>query len=370
MNKPDTCSRPEALETAHGRLVLPAFLPDGTRAAVKTLDSADLEACGVEAIMVNALHLSTHPGTTLIAHLGGVHRFMAWDRPIASDSGGFQAFSLVTGNRKLGSISKDGFAYRLEQGKSKKLFTPEKCIRRQFQLGADIQFCLDHCTHPDADADMQRESVGHTVAWAARCKAEFERRTSDCDGRRPLLFAVVQGGSDPALRRECAERLLEIGFDGYGYGGWPINAAGTLVEMVAYVSSLIPREYPMHGLGIGKPENLVSAYAAGYRLFDCVLPTRDARHKRLFTYVPGWERMKLEGNAFYECLYMLDGKHAKDGDPVERGCDCPCCRVYSRAYLHHLFKMDEPAAARLATLHNLRFYSRLVEALRARRDVL
>lgn len=355
---------PKAIHTAHGRLALPAFLPDATRGFVKTLDSAGLAACGMEALMVNALHLSTHPGVTLIAHLGGIHPFMAWQRPIASDSGGFQLFSLVSGNRKLGHISKDGFTYSLEKGKTKKRLTPEKCIRRQFQLGTDIQFCLDHCTHPDADAATQRESVDNTVAWAARCKAEFERRASGLE-HRPLLFAVVQGGGDAELRRECTARLLEMGFDGYGYGGWPIDNDGMLLDMVAYVADLIPSAYPLHGLGIGKPENLVSAYAAGYRLFDCALPTRDARHKRLFIYRSGHPKMPLEGRAFYENLYILDDKYGRDGGPLEEGCDCPCCRTYSRAYLHHLFKMDEPAAARLATLHNLRFYSRLIGALRS-----
>lgn len=353
------------VSTAHGDLILPAFLPDGTRAVVRTIDSADLESCGIQALMVNVLHLSSRPGTSVVADFGGVHRFMGWNRPAASDSGGFQAFSLVAGPRKLGSISANGFTYRLDKGQDKKILTPEKCIQKQFQLGTDIMFCLDHCTHPDADAEAQRESVEHTVAWSRRCKAEFEKRAEAFGdkGKRPLLFAVVQGGSDPELRRECAERLLSIGFDGYGYGGWPIGDDGLLVDMVGRVSELVPDKYPKHALGIGKPENVASAFECGYRMFDCALPTRDARHKRLFVFQPGFEKTRKAGTDFYRCVYLQDRKHARDAGPLDETCDCPCCSRYSCGYLHHLFEIDDPVALRLATLHNLKFYSRLMEWL-------
>jgi queuine tRNA-ribosyltransferase len=352
------------LETSHGNLPLPAFLPDGTRGAVRTIDAADLEACGINAFMVNVLHLSVHPGTAAIASLGGIHRFTGWEGPIASDSGGYQAYSLVAGSRKLGGISGNGFTYRFSRDQPKKTLTPEKCIQKQFQLGTDIMFCLDHCTHPSEDRQTQRDSVEHTVAWARRCKEAFKQRVESVKGRRPLLFAVVQGGNDDALRRECAERLVEIGFDGYGFGGWPIDGEGRLVEMVARTAEMLPREAPKHALGIGKPENVVHAFSLGYHLFDCVIPTRDARHRRLYTFTNPPSRLTMNSSDFYTCVSMQDQRYARDSAPVEEGCDCPCCRRYSRAYLYHLFQSNEQGAARLATIHNLRFYARLMAALR------
>ena len=176
---------------------------------------------------------------------------------------------------------------------------------------------------------------------------------------------MIQGGANPELRRQCAEQLLEIGFDGYGYGGWPVDEEGRASEMVALTASLVPSHLPKFGLGIGKPHNLAQAFRAGYRLFDCVLPTRDARRKRLYVFDGDPSRVALDGDGFYRHLYMQDEKHAGDQEPVEDGCDCLCCRRYSRAYLHHLFNADEGVAARLATIHNLRFYSRLIARLRA-----
>lgn len=349
-----------SLATPRGPLQLPAFLPDGTRAVVRTVDTGDLEACGVRAFMVNTLHLGTHPGTKLLARLGGVHRFMDWRGVVATDSGGFQVWSLVTENKKLGSVSKNGFSYRLDKAAPKKLLTPEKCIQKQFQIGSDIMFCLDHCTHPAADRTNQIESVEHTVAWAKRCREEFDRRRGD---QPPLLFAIVQGGADADLRRACAERLLEIGFDGYGFGGWPIADDGGLVDMVGLVAELVPRGAPLHGLGIGKPENVVAAFAAGYRMFDCVIPTRDARHRRLYAMLAPPNLRHPTSRDFYRCLYMQDDVHANADEPVDASCDCLTCTRYTRAYLYHLFKINDALALRLATIHNLRFYTRLVAYL-------
>jgi queuine tRNA-ribosyltransferase len=356
----------KTLSTAHGNLSLPAFLPDATRAVVRTLDAADVVACGIDALMVNALHLAAHPGTAVVAHFGGIHAFMGWDGPVASDSGGFQAFSLVTGSPKLGAVSEHGFTYRLDKAGPKKTLTPEKCIRKQFQLGADILFCLDHCTHPDANPDTQRESVDHTVKWARECKdafvRELEQRTDQ--ESRPLLFAVIQGGSDGALRRECAERLQEIGFDGYGYGGWPIGDNGQLVDMVAEVAQLVPPEFPKHALGVGKPDNIVRAYRLGYDLFDCTIPTRDARHERLYILTTNERDLLNKGVDCYRCLNIGDERYVRDSGPINETCDCLCCRTYSRGYLHHLFRVRDAAAQRLATIHNLRTYARLMQGLR------
>jgi len=346
------------LRTVHGPLDLPCFLPDATRAVVRTLDSADLEACGIRVLMVNILHLSSHPGVSTVNSAGGVHPFMGWPHPVMSDSGGFQVFSLISKDAALGSVSADGFSYKLSREHEKKLLSPEKCIRNQLRIGSDILFCLDHCTHPDQDRQTQRESVRNTVRWARRCREEFGRTVAMkamATDARPLLFAVVQGGEDRDLRRECAEGLLEIGFDGYGFGGWPVDSKGNLTEAVGLLRELIPAEFPLHALGVGKPGNIRKAVAMGYSMFDCVLPTRDARQGRIV--------VRTEKGHGY--LHIRDEKYMKDGKPLEDGCDCLCCSRYGRAYLHHLFVIGDALAMRLATIHNLRAYSRLMEELQA-----
>lgn len=351
------------MSTAHGDLRLPAFLPDATRAVVKALDAADLIKVGVQGLVVNVFHLGTHPGIGVISALGGAHDFMKWPRPVLADSGGFQVFSLLASSSKLGSVTGKGFTYRVARGARKRILTAEKCIRKQFQMGADIMVCLDHCTHPDAPQQEQRASVENTVRWARGCRREFDR-LSQHTGRKPLLFAVIQGGNDPALRRECAERLFELDFDGYGYGGWPVTRDGRLVEMVQYVAELVPSHYPRWALGIGKPEHVVTSVGLGYDLLDCVIPTRDARHGRLYVFAGPPDDAVLKDRGFYECIYMQDKKHVRDAAPVDEHCDCLCCTDYSRAYLHHLFQIRDPLACRLATVHNLRFYTKLMECLR------
>ena len=355
---------PACISTPHGTIDLPAFLPDGTRGVVRTLDATDLERCGISGLMVNTLHLSSHPGTSLVSRQGGIHEFMGWNHPVASDSGGFQIYSLIKEWPNAGTVGNKGFNYRLGRGKKKRTLTPEKCIQKQFMIGADIMFCLDHCTHPNDNEETQQKSVTHTVEWSKRCRQEFDRQVEQrkLEADHPLLFGIVQGGESPALREKCAAELLEIGFDGFGYGGWPVGDDGALVEAVDRVANLIPDELPKHALGIGKPENLVEAFQLGYHTFDCVLPTRDARQKRLYVFtLPGGARtLSAE---FYKYLYIEDERFARDASPIDESCDCLCCTNYSRAYLHHLFQIGEGLAYRLATLHNLRFYTRLMSFL-------
>jgi queuine tRNA-ribosyltransferase len=352
------------IETPHGDLSLPAFLPDATRGAVRTLEARDVAGCGLEALMVNALHLLIHPGGTVISSLGGIHSFMGWEGPVASDSGGFQVLSLINGSPRAGVVTHQGFSYRLSKEHKKRKLTPKTSIHRQLRLGADILFCLDHCTHPESNPGTQRESVENTVRWAKACREAFDSSVTETEGRRPLLFGIIQGGESRELRLECAQRLLEIGFDGYGYGGWPIDREGNLLPSVECTAQLIPQGLPKHALGIGKPENLVRAFRMGYDLFDCVIPTRDARHRRLYVFAERPSSIDLGDPGFYSKLYMEDKKHARESRPVDETCDCACCSRYSRAYLHHLFKIDDPVALRLATIHNLRFYARLMEHLR------
>jgi queuine tRNA-ribosyltransferase len=353
------------LKTAHGTIQMPAFLPDATRGIVKFVDSDDLSRSKVEALVVNTLHLSSNPGISAVKRNGGIHKFMGWNRPVISDSGGFQVLSLAQGSDDLVTITAKGFQYRRNKKDKKHLLTPEKCIQQQFDLGSDVMFCLDYCTHPDAPPQTQQRSVELTIEWARRCKNEYNRRlVSDARDSAPLLFAVVQGGTSRELRTQCAESLLEIGFDGYGFGGWPIDDDGKLLDMVGFVASLLPADAPKHGLGIGKPENIVAAYVSGYRLFDCVLPTRDARHGRVYVFDSTWTDTWTSGTPPYSYLYIKDEDHIGDSRPFEQGCDCIACQNYTRGYIRHLFHINDPTGARLATLHNLRFYTRLVDGLR------
>jgi queuine tRNA-ribosyltransferase len=362
---------PSLIETAHGPLHLPVYFPDATRGVVRTVDSRDLEASGVRGLVVNAFHLSSKPGAGLIKRAGGIHAFMGWNRPIASDSGGFQLMSMIRENSKYGTVSDRGIHFTDIDGKRQKvIFTPERSIRLQFDLGTDLMVCLDDCPSPDAAAEEVETTVARTILWAKRCKDEFDRllaARSKGQVARPLLFGVIQGGYDKAMRARCASELLPMGFDGFGFGGWPLTPEGDLAaEILAHTASLVPDHAPRFALGVGKPEHIVSCYRAGWRIFDCVLPTRDARHGRLYAFNEAFvDAVDLAAPRFYHFVYVRDSKHKRQGGPVSEACDCLCCREYSLAYLHHLFDVGDPLGLRLATLHNLRFYTQLMERIQA-----
>jgi queuine tRNA-ribosyltransferase len=355
---------------SHGELVAPAWLPDATRAVVRCVDSVDLRNCGVVGLVVSTFHLLRNPGIGAIAAAGGLHRFLSWPLPVVTDSGGFQLFSLVRQNRRQGSITEKGVFFRPDAG-SRLLLTPEKSIQFQFRCGADLLICLDDCTWPDDPLDTQRESVERTVSWARRCKVEYDRQLASRrleNEHRPLLFAVVQGGSSRDLRRQCAEQLLEIGFDGYGFGGWPIDDEGNLLlDMLAFTREIIPAEYPMHALGVGHPVSLAKTANMGYALYDCTMPTRDARRKRL--YVMDLDRLtcSAEKEEWFSTVFPQDEKYRRASSPVDAACDCLCCHNYSLGYLHHLSRIDEPCYERLATIHNIRSMVRLTDRLRSLR---
>jgi queuine tRNA-ribosyltransferase len=365
---------PTVLDTAHGPLHLPVYLPDATRGVVRTVDSRDLETCAVRGLVVNVFHLSSRPGTGLIKQAGGIHRFMNWQRPIASDSGGFQLMSMIRENPRYGTISQRGIHFAgldaaRQGGRHKKvLFTPERSIRLQFDLGADLLVCLDDCPSPDAPPAEVQTSVERTIHWAERCRGEFDRQL-EARGRRqearPLLFGVIQGGYDRALREHCVRELLPLGFDGFGFGGWPLTPEGDLAaDTLAFTAGLIPDRLPRFALGVGKPEHIVRCHGMGWRIFDCVLPTRDARHGRLYVYNAATvDDVDLLARDFYRFVYVRDQKHKREKGPVSEVCDCPCCRNYSLGYLHHLFDLDDPLGLRLATLHNLRFYTQLLASI-------
>ncbi len=358
-----TTSRAAEIVTPHGAIRLPAFLPDATRGVVRGLSARQVRQCGVQGLVVSTFHLMSKPGSTVVQAQGGIHRFMDWSGPVLSDSGGFQIFSLLTQSPGLGGVTRKGVHYRLSRKSGKRLLTPEKCIRKQLQMGADVLVCLDHCTHPEDPAEVHREAVENTVRWAENSRRAFDESVGKLD-ERPLLFAVVQGGEDAALRGECLERLQEIGFDGYGYGGWPIDQDGRLLDMVSELARTMPSDALRWALGVGKAEHVVDAVCAGYDLLDCTIPTRDARHGRLFV-LTGEPRTARSGETdWYGCHYPLDEEHVRADGPVDPGCDCVCCSHYSCGYLRHLFRVRDTLGYALATAHNLRFYTRLMEALR------
>ncbi|MEX1369159.1 MAG: tRNA guanosine(34) transglycosylase Tgt [Nannocystaceae bacterium] len=358
------------IPTAHGPLRAPCYIPDATRGFVRSVDASDLQAVGVPALMINAYHLMTRPGIRVVQRLGGLHQFAGWSGPIVTDSGGFQVFSLIRENPKHGQIRDNEVVFRPPDGRDKLILTPEKVVQTQFRLGADVMVALDDCTGPEAPADEQRRAVDRTVAWARRALEEFERQLAQRrpEGPPPMLVAPIQGGNDVALRRECAQALVDAGLTAFGFGGWPLDEQGALqLPMFEALHALLPATAPLFALGVGKPEHLVAITALGRpAVFDCSLPTRDARHHRLYRFrAPLPDGLPPPGTGFYERMYILDKKHATADEPISPYCDALCCRRYSRGYLHHLFRCEDSLALRLATLHNLRFYTQLSEHLQA-----
>lgn len=362
---------PTLLHLPHGDLSLPAYLPDATHGVVRSVGADDLLACDTPALVMNAYHLMQRPGSSTVQALGGLHRMAGWPRPIITDSGGFQAYSQIAQNAKFGSINNNGITLRPEGSDRKLLLTPEKSIQLQVSYGADVVICLDECTHVDAPEETQRAAVERTIAWARRCRDEFDRLMEQkrlAEGQRPLLFGVIQGGGYPDLRRQCAEALLEIGFDGFGYGGWPLDKQNNLLtEIINYTRALIPPRLPMHALGVGHPANVVACAEAGYNIFDSAMPTRDARHGRLYIYTSEQPWLSSAKSDWLAYVYIGDEKHIKADGPISPWCDCLCCSRYSLGYLRHLFKVGDGLFYRLATIHNLRFMVRLTDLLRAGR---
>ena len=342
------CHEHRPLRPATVRSSCPRFFRTRRGRSVRCLDAADLVACEIPGLVVNSLHLSSHPGTSLVERLGGIHRFMGWDRPVASDSGGFQVLSLARESDELVSVANKGHLLsEVEEGRQATADTRE--VHRPSVRARVRPHVLPRLLHPP------RRPGGDSSGRASRTRSRGPgvvarsliagSRAWHPAGARPLLFAVVQGGLSRDLRQECAGKLQEIGFDGYGFGGWPIDGEGGLVEMVQLVAQLLPADAPIHALGIGKPEHVVSAQGMGYSLFDCVLPTRDARHGRLYVFQPGWETRLAHDPRFYEFVYIKDIKHKSDGEPIDPTCDCLACRRYSRSYVNHLFHIEE-------SLHN------------------
>ena len=375
---------------------LPVFLPDATLGIVRSLDKEALEKIGVRGVVVNTYYLNDTPGMDILKEYSvakvqpsqerqrmrrldlcksddcgsGIKNFMNFNGLVVSDSGGWQVFSLIKRHGEGGRITDEGVEFKIggENNRKNKVFTPEDSIRMQFDIGADILICLDDFTGADDSEEKIKESVERTILWAKRTRKEFDKIVKEkrlTDETRPLLFSVIQGGWSKKLRKYCAEELLKIGFDGYGYGGYMVNDEGELdVEMSKYIAELIPDEFPKFALGVGKPWDIARCYEFGWDIFDCVLPTRDGRHKRLYNIKDkSTEDTDLKDKDSYEFIYINRAKFAGDKNPIGVDCDCFTCQNYSKGYLHHLFRIEDMLVYRLATIHNLRVYMRVIENL-------
>jgi queuine tRNA-ribosyltransferase len=333
------------LHTAHGVVETPAFMPVGTLGVVKSLTPADLREIGAQIVLANTYHLLLRPGPALIAELGGLHRFMAWDGPILTDSGGYQVWSLAA----LRTIREDGVRFRSHlDGGTEHLLTPEVVVEMQHTLGVDVLHPLDECLPHPASRDAVETSLGRTVRWARRAHA------AHVAGRRPgqACFGIVQGGMHADLRQIAVAETCALGFDGYALGGFAVGEPrGLMRELVGVTAAALPADRPRYLMGVGRPNDLVDAVAAGVDMFDCVLPTRHARTGQAFT---------SRG-----LVTIRNAAHARAAEPLDAACPCYACRHFSRAYLRHLFLARELTVYRLLTLHNLTYYLGLMAGLRA-----
>jgi queuine tRNA-ribosyltransferase len=335
----DGAARAGVLTTPRGSIPTPCFMPVGTRGAVRTLSSADLEALGAPVILGNTYHLMLRPGAETVAALGGLHGFSGWNGHVLTDSGGFQVFSLDP------AVDDDGVTFRSTYDGSSHRLTPEKAVAVQELLGADIQMALDVCPPLPSPPEVIRQAMERTLTWAGR--ARHAHRTGD-----QALFGIVQGGADPELRGESASRTAELDFDGYGIGGLSVGEPrDQMLPALAAAVTALPADRPRYLMGVGDPLSLAEAVALGVDMFDCVLPTRLGRHGTALTDAG---RVQLRGAAW-----------ARDDSPVDAACGCPVCRRHSRAYLRHLFMVAEPVAGRLLTVHNLSWILALMARLRS-----
>ena len=331
--------------TPHGEVQTPVFMPVGTLATVKGVSQDTLEELGVQILLNNTYHLYLRPGVETVRQLGGVQKFMAWDRPILTDSGGFQVFSLSD----LRKVTEEGVAFRSHLDGSSHFFSPESAIASEIGLGADIIMAFDECTEHPAEYKRTQDSMEMTLRWAHRSKEYFEAHKwetpwfAERHGQTQTLFGIVQGGMFPDLRRESAQRTVEIDFPGYAIGGLSVGEPRPMTyEMVDAAIRFLPEDKPRYLMGVGTPEEIVHYVAAGVDMMDCVLPTRAARHGLLFT---------SEGR-----LTIKNARFAADEGPIDPTCQCKVCARYSRAYLRHLYASNELLAQTLNTIHNLAYY--------------
>ncbi|MBF0199706.1 MAG: tRNA guanosine(34) transglycosylase Tgt [Desulfamplus sp.] len=338
----ETSARTGVVTTEHGFIQTPIFMPVGTLASVKSVSVEELKECGAQIILGNTYHLYLRPGCEVISHIKGLHRFMNWDSPILTDSGGFQFFSLA----RLAGFSDEGVAFQSHIDGSRHFFTPEKAVEIQSILGSDIMMSLDWCIGHPADRSSAMEALEKTTMWASR-GMEFWKKA----GAPNALFGIVQGGMYKELRALSARQLVELDFPGYALGGLSVGEPTEMMyEIAHHTIPLLPIDKPRYVMGVGTPENIIELVAMGVDMFDCVMPSRNARNGQLFT---EQGTMNISNAAF-----------TMDDAPVDSACSCYTCRNYSRAYLKHLYKTRELLSYRLNTIHNLHFYLNLMNGIR------
>lgn len=334
-------ARAGILRTPRGEIRTPAFMPVGTAATVKAMLPGSVRETGADILLGNTYHLMLRPGAERVAKLGGLHRFMNWDGPILTDSGGFQVMSLSA----IRNVNEDGACFQSHIDGHEEFLSPERAMEIQRLLGSDIQMVLDECVALPANQETLEKSLARSMRWARRSKIAF--------GIQPgrACFGIVQGGTVPQLRRRSAEELMEIGFDGYALGGLAVGEGqAAMLDTVGATVPALPAERPRYLMGVGKPDDIVGAVLRGIDMFDCVIPTRSGRNGQVFT---------RDGT-----LNLRNARHADSTEPLDPQCHCPACRQFSRGYLHHVVKAGEIIAAMLLTWHNLTFYQDLMTELR------
>ena len=338
----DGLARTGTIATARGEIRTPAFMPVGTAATVKAMRPEEVRASGADIILGNTYHLMLRPGAERVAKLGGLHRFMGWDGPILTDSGGYQVMSLSD----LTKVSEEGVTFASHLDGSRHLLSPERSMEVQTLLGSDIVMAFDQLVKTTDTPEAQRTAMERSMRWARRSREAF-----DAHGNPGALFGIQQGGLDEAMRRESADALVGIGFDGYAIGGLAVGEGQeAMFACLDFACGQLPEGKPRYLMGVGKPDDMVGAVQRGIDMFDCVLPTRSGRTGQAFT---------ADGP-----INLRNARFAEDGEPIEPGCPCPACQQFSRAYVHHLVKSGEILGAMLMTQHNLWFYQRLMQSLR------
>lgn len=352
------------LKTKHGTIQTPCFMTIATCGSVKSLDSVEIKKMKAQIVLGNTYHLYLRPTDTLIKKFGGLHKFMNWNGPILTDSGGYQVFSLA----KMRKITEEGARFQSHIDGSYHMLTPERSIEIQNNLGSDIIMVLDECVPYPAEKIYITDSLELTTRWAFRCKKYFDKKNIKLKkNQKALLFGIVQGGTYKDLRERSARQLLEIDFDGFAIGGVSVGEPSEkMLNAVDWTVPLLPKNKPRYLMGVGKPEEIVASVARGVDMFDCVIPTRNARHGTIYKFKTKSEKIKItkDPEKFYKIMHITNEKFKSDKKPIDKNCKCFTCQNYSRAYLRHLFCAKELLALRLASIHNIHFYLELMRKIR------